>query len=50
MTGELSVRFTFPEPDGAAVGKLRAMYVMSTRFRGEVGFGYARQDSGEGHW
>lgn len=50
VTGERSVRFHFPEPDGLALGKLRAMHVMSTRFWDTIGFGYERQGSGEGHW
>lgn len=50
VTGEHAVRFRFPEPDGLALGKLRAVHVMSTRFWDEVGFGYARNGSGEGHW
>ena len=49
-TGERAVRFRLPEPDGGALGKLRAMHLMSSRFWGEVGFGYARTGSGEGHW
>jgi len=44
------VRFHLPEPDGLAIGKLRATHVMSTRFWQELGFGYERQMSGEGHW
>ena len=50
VTGAMTVRFHYPEPDGLALGKLRAMHVMSTRFWEEVGFGYARTQSGEGHW
>ncbi len=50
VTGERTVRFHFPEPDGLAIGKLRAMHIMSTRFWEEVGFGYTRNGSGEGHW
>lgn len=50
VTGEHAVRFRFPEPDGLALGKLRAMHLMSSRFWGEVGFGYRRNGSGEGHW
>lgn len=50
VTGEHSVRFHFPEPDGQALGKLRAMHVMSTAFWEGPGFGYERQGSGEGHW
>ena len=50
VTGELGVRFRFPETDGLALGKLRAMHIMSTRFWDTLGFGYERQGSGEGHW
>ena len=50
VTGEHAVRFSLPEPDGLALGKLRALHVMSTRFWEELGFGYARNHSGEGHW
>ena len=32
VTGEHAVRFHLPEPDGLALGKLRAMHIMSTRF------------------
>ena len=45
-----SVRLHFPEPDGLAMGKLRAMHLMTSRFWDEVGFGYARLGRGEGHW
>ena len=45
-----TVRLHMPEPDGGTLGKLRAMHLMSTRFWEEVGFGYKRQHSGEGHW
>lgn len=45
-----TVRFVFPQPDGLALGKLRAMHIMNTRFWDTIGFGYARQASGEGHW
>ena len=50
VTGEHTVRFHFPAPDGLALGKLRAMHIMSTRFWDELGFGYARTGTGEGHW
>lgn len=50
VTGEHTVRLHFPAPDGLAVGKLRAMHIMSTRFWDGPGFGYARNGSGEGHW
>ncbi len=50
VTGEFSVRFHLPEPDGLIVGKLRAMHLMTNRFWEEVGFGYTRIGSGEGRW
>ena len=50
VTGEHAVRFHFPAPDGLALGKLRAMHLMSTRFWGDLGFGYKRRGTGEGHW
>ncbi len=48
VTGDLGLRFRLLQPDGGAVAKPRAMHVMSPRFWGEVGFGYARIDSSEG--
>ncbi len=50
VVGERRVRFVFPEPDGLALGKLRAMHIMSTRFWDTIGFGYERNGTGEGHW
>lgn len=50
ITGEHSVRFHLPAPDGPMLGKLRAMHIMSTRFWDEIGFGYERNGTGEGHW
>lgn len=49
-TGERSVRLRFPKPDGGALGKLRAMHIMDTRFWDGIGFGYARTGTGDGHW
>jgi hypothetical protein len=40
----------FPEPDGLVLGKMRGMHIPSTRFWDEIGFGYKKQGSGEGHW
>lgn len=45
-----TVHLHLPRPDGLATGKLRAMHIMSTRFWNEVGFGYKKNGSGEGHW
>ena len=45
-----TVRLHLPEVDGLALGKLRAVHIMSMRFWDEIGFGYKRNGSGEGHW
>jgi ABC-type transport system substrate-binding protein len=50
VVGERTVRFHLPEPDGLALGKLRAVHLMSSRFWDGPGFGYRREGSGEGHW
>ncbi|MDP9399218.1 MAG: ABC transporter substrate-binding protein [Actinomycetota bacterium] len=50
VRGPRTVRFSLPEPDGLVLGKLRATHVMSERFWRDLGFGYARDSSGEGHW
>ena len=50
MTGARTVRFHLPEPDGFALGKLRAYHLMSQRFWEQLGFGYARVGTGEGRW
>ena len=50
VSGEYAVRFRLPEPDGLMLGKLRAMHIMSPRFWDEIGFGYERNGTGEGHW
>lgn len=50
VSGAHQVRFHLPEPDGLAVGKLRALHVLNTRFWEELGFGVRRTGTGEGHW
>lgn len=45
-----TVRLHLPEADGLALGKLRATHVMDERFWRDLGFGYERDKSGEGHW
>ena len=45
-----TVRFHLAAPDGLMLGKLRATHIMSTRFWDELGFGYKRNGTGEGHW
>ncbi|MDK3256852.1 ABC transporter substrate-binding protein [Blastococcus capsensis] len=50
VVDERTVRLHLPEPDGLVLGKLRATHVMSERFWRDLGFGYARDETGEGHW
>ena len=50
VVDDRTVRLHLPEVDGLALGKLRATHVMSERFWRDLGFGYARDQSGEGHW
>ena len=50
IVDEFKVRMKFPEPDGLAVGKFRAMHRMNSNFWKTTGFGYKRNGSGEGHW
>jgi ABC-type transport system substrate-binding protein len=50
IVGDYRVQLHLPEPDGLALGKLRAYHIMSTAFWAGPGFGYARNGSGEGHW
>ena len=50
VVGSHTLRFHLPAPDGLALGKLRAVHLMSSAFWDGPGFGYERQGSGEGHW
>ncbi len=50
ITGSDTVRIILPKPDGLALGKLRAMHIMSSGFWNDPGFGYKRRGSGEGVW
>jgi ABC-type transport system substrate-binding protein len=50
VVDDRTVRLHLPAVDGLALGKLRATHVMSERFWRDLGFGYARDQSGEGHW
>lgn len=45
-----TVRMIFPKPDGAILGKFRGFHLASTRFWDEIGFGYKKLGTGEGHW
>ena len=50
VVDDRTVRLHLPRRDGLVLGKLRATHVMSERFWAEVGFGYAENLTGEGHW
>jgi ABC-type transport system substrate-binding protein len=50
IVGDHRVQVRFPEPDGLALGKMRGFHIPSPAFWREVGFGYAKEGSGEGHW
>lgn len=50
ICGPSTVRLKLRKPDGFALGKLRAMHIMSSRFWEELGFGYRRLGTGEGLW
>ena len=48
-----TLRFSFPGPDGLAIGKFRGFHVASSAFwngKDAPGFGYKKFGSGEGHW
>jgi ABC-type transport system substrate-binding protein len=50
VVNDRTVRLHLPEVDGLTLGKLRATHVMSERFWRDLGFGYTRDQCGEGHW
>ena len=50
VVNERQVRVHLPSPDGLALGKLRAIHLMSMPFWNGPGFGYSSHGSGEGHW
>jgi ABC-type transport system substrate-binding protein len=51
LVNDHCIRFTFPEPDGLALAKMRGFHVPSSSFWTEgPGFGYVREGSGNGNW
>ena len=50
VVDQRTVRLHLPAVDGLALGKLRAVHIMNTRFWDEIGFGYKKNGTGEGHW
>ncbi|MFZ3578779.1 ABC transporter substrate-binding protein [Virgibacillus sp. DJP39] len=45
-----TVRYNLPKTDGLALGKLRAHHYANHLFWNELGFGYAKLGTAEGHW
>ena len=45
-----SVRTEGPSLDGLVLGKFRGFHIPSTRFWNELGFGYKKRGTGDGHW
>lgn len=50
IVDDYKLRINLPEPDGLVLGKMRGMHIPSTRFWEEIGFGYKKLGTGEGHW
>jgi ABC-type transport system substrate-binding protein len=50
IVDDYKLRINFPEPDGLVLGKMRGMHIPSTRFWEDIGFGYKKLGTGEGHW
>jgi len=50
VVDDYTVRFTFPQPDAAAIMKFRGMHVGSTKFWRELGFKDQTTGSAESHW
>ncbi len=50
VVDDYTVRFTFPQPDAAAIMKFRGMHVGSTKFWRELGFRDQTTGSAESHW
>ncbi|RXJ04481.1 ABC transporter substrate-binding protein [Anaerobacillus alkaliphilus] len=50
VVDDYTVRFLFPKADGLALVKLRAVHMGNELFWQSLGFGYAREGSGEGRW
>jgi ABC-type transport system substrate-binding protein len=50
IVDDYKLRINFPELEGLVLGKMRGMHIPSTRFWEEIGFGYKKLGTGEGHW
>jgi ABC-type transport system substrate-binding protein len=50
IVDDYTVRFRFPKPEGLALGKMRAFHQANPLFWNQLGFGYVKLGTGEGHW
>jgi ABC-type transport system substrate-binding protein len=50
VVDDYTVRFHFPKPDGLALGKMRVHHYANDLFWKNIGFGYAKLGTAEGHW
>jgi ABC-type transport system substrate-binding protein len=50
LIDDYTLRLHLPEPDGLILGKFRGFHIASSRFWDELGFGYRKLGTGEGHW
>ncbi|MFS0638017.1 ABC transporter substrate-binding protein [Mesobacillus foraminis] len=50
IVDEHTVQLQFPYPDGLVPGKLRFFHIAASNFWRKIGFGYAKQGTGDGHW
>lgn len=50
VVDDMTVRFSFPKADGAAIMKLRGMHVGSTAFWEKLAFIDTEKKNAEGHW
>jgi ABC-type transport system substrate-binding protein len=50
LLDDYTLRLHFSKPDGLILGKFRGFHIGSSRFWDELGFGYRKRGTGEGHW
>ncbi|MCT8138418.1 ABC transporter substrate-binding protein [Anaerobacillus sp. CMMVII] len=50
VVDDYTVRFHFLEPEGLALAKTRGVHIGNDLFWETLGFGYAKEASGEGRW
>lgn len=50
VVDDYTVRFHFPSPDGLAIAKFRGFHIASSAFWENLGFGYQKIGTGDGHW